>query len=176
MLDLLGYSLLLLPFAFFWCCCGDDCASCHPSNPSPDTIDVQFGSMTDGTFCAECADISSIVYTVPRFDACSWSLSPPNEDQVCLQEIEGEFFGIPTVISIQFNTATSGQLNVTDFGSTQVGQWFFAIDEVSGGLGKCTADSGDPPIVVYPVRDESFTGWDDTWCDWYNSVPVVTLG
>lgn len=54
MIDLFGYALLLAPFAFFWCCCGNVC----------------FSVWTDGTPAQLQLTVADTVYSFSPFGLC----------------------------------------------------------------------------------------------------------
>ena len=79
--------LLLTLFAMGWypCCCGGTCDCCSDDD-TPDSFQVTFSSVQNGspiTGCQTCADLNSTSFVLARNEAsgdCYWSYSFDDED------------------------------------------------------------------------------------------------
>lgn len=80
LLDLMGYALLLVPFAFFWAncpCCGGSSTSCTDfcSDGGQETIDVLIAGVGAGSIsaCADCS-VMNATFTLTTIGPCQWQL------------------------------------------------------------------------------------------------------
>lgn len=116
MLDTLYMSLLLVPFAFFWCCCGPTCLRCTHQNP---TINVTFTGFVDGS-CDTCNNYNTTVYSLPV-----------EGDESCGGSVTGGCVQGPSVASLITLSLQTGIVRVTvrDASAIPIGVFELAVDD-----------------------------------------------
>lgn len=90
LLDLLAYSFMLVPFAFFWCCCG-----CEFCLEKPATIALTFGNNGSDPFdlvpiCEGCDAYYSTTYFLRPATATSTQLFDPDGNEVPIDLSDGQ--------------------------------------------------------------------------------------
>lgn len=192
-LDALCYSLLLMPFAFFWCCCTEVCIACPDGVQLNCSVTIPDITGVDPVFCDECDDISDIMFTaiyIPTTPtgSCQWTVTTEYGEGLC---IEPQDFGDVIIGLIKYRATVYLDGTAGTFGDSFLTLALQAIESPSDSNGGTVrwskampGHSGTPSTGPCPAQTISFDFGDldvsdggnlTATCDFSACEPEITF-